>query len=88
VLNAFDTEGLIERRFYRDSCKKLGGKLVKDLRYLKKTLREKTDMILVDDNLDSIRNNYPFSVAVEAFEGNQQDKHLCGTFKTILKFYS
>jgi len=30
-------------------------------------------MILVDDNSESIKQNYPFSVKIEAFEGNQND---------------
>ncbi len=44
-------------------------------------------MILVDDNADSIKYNYPFAVKIDPFEGNQQDVHLKTTFQTILKFY-
>lgn len=44
-------------------------------------------MILVDDNSDSIRYNYPFAVKIEAFEGDQQDNHLKTTFETLLRFY-
>jgi hypothetical protein len=44
-------------------------------------------MILVDDNADSIKYNYPFAVNIDPFEGNQQDVHLKTTFQTILKFY-
>jgi hypothetical protein len=44
-------------------------------------------MILVDDNTDSIKYNYPFAVKVEAFEGDQLDGHLKTTFATLLRFY-
>ena len=45
-------------------------------------------MILVDDNSESIRHNYPFAIKAEAFEGDQTDNHLKGIFQTILKFYN
>lgn len=73
VLDIIDTEKVIQKRFYRDSCKKVNGKLVKDLKYLKKTLRVKEQMFLVDDNSDSINNNYPFALRIEPFEGKQED---------------
>ena len=44
-------------------------------------------MVLVDDNVDSIKFNYPFAVKIEAFEGEQNDAHLKQTFQTLLKFY-
>ncbi len=87
VLDKIDINGVIEKRFYRDSCKKVNGNIIKDLRYLKKVLRVKKEMILVDDNSDSIKHNYPFAVKVEAFEGDQQDGHLKTIFQTLLKFY-
>jgi hypothetical protein len=31
-------------------------------------------MILVDDNHESINNNYPYAVKIKAFEGDQNDK--------------
>jgi RNA polymerase II subunit A small phosphatase-like protein len=39
VLDQLDESGVIEKRFYRDSCRKVNGNVIKDLRYLKKTLR-------------------------------------------------
>lgn len=45
-------------------------------------------MILVDDNTDSIKHNYPFAVKIEAYEGNQEDVHLKNTFQTLLRFYN
>jgi hypothetical protein len=54
----------------------VNGNIIKDLRSLKKNLKTKSDMILVDDNSESIRHNYPFSVKINAFEGDQNDKDL------------
>ena len=87
VLKVIDSEGLIEKRFYRDSCRKVGGKLVKDLKHIQRTLRVKDSMVLVDDNKDSVNHNYPFAVPIEAFEGDQKDSTLSETFKQVLKFY-
>ena len=46
----------------------------KDLQHLKKVSKTKKDMILVDDNTISVGNNYPFSLAIKQFEGNQNDR--------------
>lgn len=87
VLDIIDTEGVIQRRFYRDSCRKVEGKMLKDLKYLKKASRVKEQMFLVDDNADSINYNYPFAVRVAPFEGKQTDVELLGLFQKILKLY-
>jgi hypothetical protein len=63
------------------------GKLVKDLKYLKRSCRVKEQMFLVDDNQDSINNNYPFALAIAPFEGNQQDIELVAIFEKVLKLY-
>ena len=73
VLDIIDVDKAIQKRFYRESCRKVDGKLVKDLKYLKKSSKVKEQMFLVDDNLDSINNNYPFAVKIFAFEGCQTD---------------
>ena len=44
-------------------------------------------MILVDDNNDSVSQNYPFAIKVKAFEGDQGDRFLIETFEKLLKFY-
>lgn len=62
VLNIIDPENLIEKRFYRDSCKKENGIIIKDLKHLKKSIKCKREMILVDDNRRSIEKNYPFAI--------------------------
>lgn len=80
VLNIIDPENKIEKRFYRDSCKKQNGTYVKDLKYLKKTMKTKQEMVLVDDNILSIDRNYPFAVQVKAFEGEQADRELMVIF--------
>ena len=69
VLNIIDPDNVIERRFYRDSCRKQNGTMVKDLKHLRKSTRSKAEMVLVDDNSLSIERNYPFAVQIKAFEG-------------------
>lgn len=54
MLNIIDPDQLIEKRFYRESCKKQEGTWIKDLKYLKKTIKTKQEMVLVDDNMLSI----------------------------------
>ena len=54
---------------------------------MKKVSKINKEMILVDDNNDSIGFNYPFAVKIHAFEGDQTDKHLVNTFEKLLKFY-
>lgn len=54
VLDNIDKKKIIERRFYRNSCKKWNGKLIKDLKHLKRSCKIQRDMILVDDNVDSV----------------------------------
>ena len=71
VLNLIDPENLIQKRFYRDSCRKEQGVVIKDLKHLKRTIRSKQEMILVDDNKRSIEKNYPFAIEIKAFEGDQ-----------------
>lgn len=73
MLNIIDPDQLIEKRFYRESCKKQEGTWIKDLKYLKKTIKTKQEMVLVDDNMLSIEKNYPFAIEAKAFEGDQQD---------------
>jgi RNA polymerase II subunit A small phosphatase-like protein len=87
VLDIIDVEGVVQRRFYRDSCRKVEGKVVKDLRFLKKASRVKEQMFLVDDNVDSINNNYPFALRIAPFEGSQQDIELLAIFQKVLKLY-
>ena len=71
VLNIIDPENLIEKRFYRDSCRKESGNVIKDLKYLRRSIRSKQEMVLVDDNKHSIEKNYPFAIEIKAFEGEQ-----------------
>jgi TFIIF-interacting CTD phosphatase-like protein len=74
VLNIIDPENHIQRRFYRDSCRKENGTIIKDLKHLRRTIRSKQEMILVDDNRLSIEKNYPFAIEAKAFEGEQDDR--------------
>ena len=88
VLKVVDPKNVIENRFYRDSCKKVEGTLIKDLKYLKKMLKTKQEMVLVDDNILSVETNYPYSIRIEPFEGNQQDQELLFIFQKVLKLYN
>ena len=87
VLNIIDSENLITKRFYRDSCKKDGGVVVKDLKHIKRIIKSKQEMVLVDDNSLSIERNYPFAIQVKPFEGDQNDQDLLEIFNKVLKFY-
>lgn len=65
VLNEIDSKNVIRRRFYRDCCKKENGSFFKDLKHLKKVSKNKSEMILVDDNTVSIGHNYPFAIKIK-----------------------
>lgn len=65
----------------------MNGTLIKDLKYLKKTLKSKQEMVLVDDNHMSIENNYPFAIKIQPYEGSQMDQELLHMFEKVLKFY-
>ena len=60
---------------------------VKDLKYIKKIAKERKDMVLVDDNSESVNRNYPFAVQIKEFEGDQSDSELIKTYQLLLKFY-
>lgn len=47
VQDEIDKNGIITHRLFRDSCKEIGGKLVKDLRDLGRDLGR---VVIVDDN--------------------------------------
>ena len=87
VLNIIDPDNLIQRRFYRDSCKKENGTIIKDLKHLKKVSKNKREMVLIDDNKFSIEKNYPFALQIDPFEGEQSDRVLLTIFEKVLKFY-
>ena len=78
---------MIEKRFYRNSCKKFKKNFIKDLKHLKKLSKDSEQMILVDDNTTSVNKNYPFAVQIKPFEGKQDDKDLVRVFNTLMKFY-
>lgn len=54
--------------------------VIKDLKHLKRSIRSKQEMVLVDDNRHSIEKNYPFALEIKAFEGNQEDQELLVIF--------
>lgn len=87
VLDTIDKDKIIAKRFFRDNCRKENGMFYKDLKHLKRVSKTKKDMILVDDNTISVGNNYPYSIAIKEFEGDQSDKELVKVFEALLKFY-
>ena len=44
-------------------------------------------MVLLDDNTEPTNRNYPFSVHIKGFEGEQDDQELVKAYQTLLKFY-
>jgi TFIIF-interacting CTD phosphatase-like protein len=65
VLNEINRKKVIQKRFYRECCKKKNGTFYKDLKHLKKITKNNTEMILVDDNTVSIGHNYPFAIKIK-----------------------
>jgi hypothetical protein len=63
ILDVIDTQRLIKKRFYRDSCVAKNRSFVKNLNKLPKD----GPMFLVDDNPESIRLNTPNSLLVKSF---------------------
>ena len=62
VLKVVDPKNVIENRFYRDSCKKVEGTLIKDLKYLKKMLKTKQCSYLRFDIIGVVGSSSPSSV--------------------------
>lgn len=84
ILDVIDVNRVIEKRFYRDSCAKQNGNFVKNLSKIKSMPNR---MVLLDDNMDSIRLNAPHSLHSPPFEGGNSDSHLPKLFQELLKFY-
>jgi RNA polymerase II subunit A small phosphatase-like protein len=90
VLDLLPNSSVISRRFYRESCIKYQGELIKDLKVIRNTLgalgHEKV-LILVDDNQISTAFNHPYSIRVHAFQGDQKDMSLIGVYQKLLELY-
>lgn len=64
IINHIDPKGLIEKRFYRDSCVTRNGVLLKNLNRIRILPNR---MVLLDDNPDSIALNHPHSLLCPSF---------------------
>ncbi|XVF87264.1 hypothetical protein PTKIN_Ptkin18bG0105100 [Pterospermum kingtungense] len=68
VLDTLDPKGFISHRFYRDSCKRVRGKLVKDLSKMGRDLRK---IVIVDDNPKSFALQPENGIPIKPFLGDE-----------------
>ncbi|KAF5184303.1 Ctd small phosphatase-like protein [Thalictrum thalictroides] len=80
ILDKLDTKGLISYRLYRDSCKELAGKYVKDLSDLGRDMK---NVVLVDDNPNAYIYQPQNALPVHPFIDDLKDTEL----KKISKFF-
>ncbi|KAF3451333.1 hypothetical protein FNV43_RR07428 [Rhamnella rubrinervis] len=73
VLDRLDRKGVIAHRLYRDSCKEVEGRLVKDLSELGRELKS---VVIVDDNPNSYMLQPGNAVPVRAFVDDMEDREL------------
>ncbi|KAL9660735.1 hypothetical protein QQ045_025552 [Rhodiola kirilowii] len=73
VVDEIDPKGLISHRLYRDSCKVLDGKFVKDLDAIGRELKT---VILVEDNRDACILNLENTVLLPPFSDDLEDVEL------------
>ncbi|KAG8634589.1 hypothetical protein MANES_17G061000v8 [Manihot esculenta] len=82
VLNKLDVKGLISHRFYRDSCKQIDGKFVKDLSEMGRDLNR---VVIVDDNPNCYIFQPENAVPVRPFIDDLDDGEL-GSWGSWLSF--
>ncbi|KAF9589429.1 hypothetical protein IFM89_023747 [Coptis chinensis] len=80
VVNKLDTKGLISYRLYRDSCKELEGKFVKDLSEVGRDLK---NVVLVDDNPNAYVFQPENALPVLPFIDDFNDREL----EKVIKFF-
>ncbi|XP_027162849.1 carboxy-terminal domain RNA polymerase II polypeptide A small phosphatase 1-like [Coffea eugenioides] len=80
VLDRIDGKGLISHRLYRDSCKELDGKFVKDLSELGRDLKR---VVIVDDNPNSYVFQPDNAVPILPFIDDLGD----GELKKLIQFF-
>lgn len=68
IINFIDPQGVVQRRFYRDSCKKKGTFHLKDLRKI--VSGDLSRILLLDDNVNSTYYNAENTIMVNPFRGN------------------
>lgn len=73
VLDEIDHKSAISHRLYRDDCKEMDGKLVKDL---SSTGRDLRDVVIVDDNPNAYALQPENAVPIGSFVDNLEDDEL------------
>ncbi|KAL9665707.1 hypothetical protein QQ045_000026 [Rhodiola kirilowii] len=73
VVDRIDPRGLISHRLYRDSCKEMDGKFVKDLGEIGRELKK---VVLVDDNPNAYFLQPENAIPVRAFVDDLKDREL------------
>lgn len=81
VLDALDPKGLISHRLYRDSCRELEGRYVKDLAETGRDLRKS---VIVDDNPNSYSLQQGNAIPIIPFEDDVNDREL----EKLVEFFS
>ncbi|CAN4082178.1 unnamed protein product [Withania somnifera] len=79
VLDRIDRKGLISHRLYRDSCKEIDGKFVKDL---SATGRDMKRVVIVDDNPNSYLFQPENAIPIRPFTDDIGD----GELKKLIEF--
>ncbi|XVE51513.1 hypothetical protein DITRI_Ditri02bG0048100 [Diplodiscus trichospermus] len=68
VLDTLDPRGFVSHRFYRDSCKQVRGKFVKDLSEMGRDLRK---IVIIDDNPNSFALQPENGIPIKPFFGDE-----------------
>nr|GME14502.1 probable C-terminal domain small phosphatase [Ipomoea batatas] len=80
VLDRLDKKGLISHRLYRDSCKEVDGRFVKDLSELGRDMKS---VVIVDDNPNSYIFQPRNAIPIRAFTNDMED----GELKRLMEFF-
>ncbi|KAK6917737.1 FCP1 homology domain [Dillenia turbinata] len=73
VLDQLDEKSVISHRLYRDSCKEIDGRFVKDLRNLGRDLKS---LVIVDDNPNAYSFQPQNAIPIRPFTDNLEDCEL------------
>ncbi|EOY27905.1 Haloacid dehalogenase hydrolase domain-containing protein [Theobroma cacao] len=73
LLDILDPKGLISHRLYRDSCKQVRGRFVKDLAKMGRDLGK---VVMVDDNPKSYYLQPANAIPIKRFEDDVEDREL------------
>lgn len=80
VLDRLDKKALISHRLYRDSCKEVDGRFVKDISELGRDMKR---VVIVDDNPNSYVLQPNNAIPIRPFTNDLDD----GELKKLMKFF-